>query len=211
MIKRSPIRDQIYEHLLEGIVGGDFRPGDRIKDSELAAEFDVSRTPVRETLLRLQLEGLLDNRPGRGFTVRPLDAKEIHDCYPVLWTLESLALSFAVPFQVPVLDELEQLNQRLKRESLHALSRIETDAAWHQKLVSACGNDRLLEMTGQLRMIVRRFEIAYMQHSERVAESATDHEAIIEALRAGETERAQVFLREHWRRSLDLMVAALDS
>jgi DNA-binding GntR family transcriptional regulator len=210
-IERAPLRDQVYEHLLKRILTGDCRPGTRVKDTDLSGALGVSRTPVRETLLRLTHEGLLDNPPGRGFTVTRLDMTEIREAYPILWTLEALALSLAAPLPREVLDRLDNLNARLSRIAAEPMRRIEIDAQWHTTLVSSCGNNRLLETIAQLRNVVRRYEFAYMEHIGRVTESVGDHDEIVAGLRRGEQAQAGTLLAGHWRRSLDALAAVVGS
>ncbi len=92
MIARVPLRDEVYRQVLDRIHRGSLPAGVRLRDSELAAQLGVSRTPVREALLRLARDGVLENSMGRGFRVRSLDASELQEVGAILGTLESLAL-----------------------------------------------------------------------------------------------------------------------
>ena len=86
-ITREPLREQVHRAIVGRILREDLAPGARISDSVLAQELGVSRTPVREALLRLEREGFLDVDVGRGFFVKPLSAGEVREVYPILWTL----------------------------------------------------------------------------------------------------------------------------
>ena len=87
-IERTPMGAQAYERILQAILDGIHDPGRCLKDTELAEALGISRTPVREALLRLTQERLLENRPGRGFTVWLMDSRDATETYPILWTLE---------------------------------------------------------------------------------------------------------------------------
>src|SRR6516164_2816173 len=91
-INKKPLREDVHALLRERIVSGGLMPGNRLQDVQLAAELGVSRTPVREALLRLEGEGLVESDPNRGFFVAPLSRKEVLEIYPIVWSLECLAL-----------------------------------------------------------------------------------------------------------------------
>src|SRR5262249_9969775 len=113
-IQRLPLRDQVYRRILDGIHRGSPPPGARIKDSALATELGVSRTPVREALLRLAREGVLDSDMGRGFRVPPLDTAEIGDIGQIVGALESLALQLTPDFSREQLDRLAEIDRQLE-------------------------------------------------------------------------------------------------
>src|SRR6516164_1747566 len=92
LISKKPLRDDIHALLRERIVKGGVPPGNRLQDVQLASELGVSRTPVREALLRLEREGLVESDPNRGFFVAPLSRQEVLEIYPMVWALKCLAL-----------------------------------------------------------------------------------------------------------------------
>src|SRR4028119_956924 len=96
-ITRVPLREQVHHAIIGRILREELAPGARLSDSALAGELGVSRTPVREALLRLEREGFLEVDVGRGFFVKPLSAGEVREVYPILWTLEVLALRTTLP------------------------------------------------------------------------------------------------------------------
>src|SRR3954463_4331749 len=95
MITREPLRDQVYQAVLARIYRGELPPTRRVRDTDLASQLGVSRTPVREALLRLAREGVLEADMGRGFSVRPLDATEMRESGAILSSLEQLALQLS--------------------------------------------------------------------------------------------------------------------
>ena len=206
-IENAPLRDQVHEILTERILTWHYPPKANLKDTVIAEELEISRTPVREALLQLAQDGLVDPRQGRGFTVRPLRREEIEETYPILWTLESLALSLACPLDAAILSKLELLNDRLEKERESPKRRIEIDFSWHTTLISKCPNHHLQKLISNLRKIVRRHEFLYMQEVNRVTESLAYHGEITSVLRQGETEAGRKLLEKHWKTSLELRLA----
>ena len=153
-IKQTPIRDRVYEELLKLILRGKLPPGSKVKDTDLAEHFVVSRTPVRETLLRLEREGFVENRMGRGFVVRPLTRGEMKEVYPILWTLESFALRSSAPLPAAKRRRLKTLAGRMNAGAKDPMENIDLDAGWHSTLLGCCGNEQLLAMIESLAIYV---------------------------------------------------------
>jgi DNA-binding GntR family transcriptional regulator len=209
-IARRPLREDVRAELLEWIWRGAVAPGSRVSDQALAADLGVSRTPVREALLRLHREGVVIADPGRGFLIKPLSAAEVRDLYPVLWTLECLALSLSPAPAAPRLRELRRLNREM------ALARepetlLELDLGWHAALLSECPNQPLLDLIRSLKERLRRYEHAYMRGVGRVAVSTRQHDQIAAALAKGDPELAARWLEKNWRISLERLTAWLET
>lgn len=208
-IERTPIRDKIYQQVLELIIKGEIASGQRIRDTELAGKLGISRTPVRETLLMLEREGFLRNALGRGFAVSPLDLREVEETYPILWTLEALALETSGAPGASTLDELERLNARMTAQGIAPARLMELDNEFHSRLLSGCANERLLAIVAHLKKIIRRYEYAYMSSATLIEESVGDHARLIDILRAGDMASVRGALERHWRRSLQAIGANL--
>jgi DNA-binding GntR family transcriptional regulator len=206
-IERIPIRDQIYRQILELIIKGQVTSGARIKDTELAGQLGISRTPVRETLLRLEREGFLRNSLGKGFTVSPLELREIEEAYPILGTLEALGLALSGSPSSSDLDSLARMNGRMTAPGADPGRLIELDNEFHSRLLAGCANRRLVSIVADLKKIVRRYEYAYMSNRSFIGESVGDHTRLIDLLRAGDLPAVQGVLEEHWNRSLRAMTA----
>ena len=210
IIDKKPLRDEVHARLRERIIAGSFPPGGRLQDVRVAAELGVSRTPVREALLRLVKEGLVESDPNRGFFVAPLNRTEVLEIYPIIWTLECMAVEASAPPTLPQIQALRQINAEMASVVADPLRRLELDMRWHHALVELSGNQRLLDLLAGLKQLVRRYETVYMQDQSLVCQSTSDHTAIVEALEQKNTKLAVQLLKENWRRGMDWIVKRLD-
>jgi DNA-binding GntR family transcriptional regulator len=207
-IRRVPLREQVHHAIVERILRNELKQGSRISDTALARELGVSRTPIREALLRLEREGFLRTDLGRGFFVKPLAMQEVRESYPVLWTLEVLALREAGIPDPARLSEMDAVNARLEAEADPERC-IDLDGAWHRLLLGGCGNEYLLGLIDSLKQVIRRYEYAYMQTAGHVPLSTRTHDQIAECLRGGEVEAAVPLLEGNWRATRDSLEAWL--
>src|SRR5206468_8329423 len=141
--------------------------------------------------------------PGRGFFVAPFTEREVEEIYPILWTLEGLALRIAAPPTDKALDELERINQGLAVAQRDPEAALEADRRWHAKLLQGCNNAFLVETIAALKNRAFRYEFAYMRRSGRVITSMSQHRGIIDALRRGDRDGAVARLESNWRVSVD--------
>lgn len=207
MITRAPLREDVGREILILIHTGELSPGTRVRDSALATRLGVSRTPVREALLRLSREGALEAIPGRGFRVRPLDPSEIRDVGTILSTLEPLALRLSPDFPRERLDRLAGLDRRMETTRGDPAASIELHDDWHRILLEACPNPRLLQMIATLRQTPRRYLHAYLRQTGGVSLSTGQHAKMLEALGRGDREPAVRQLEQHWRRGTEELEA----
>jgi DNA-binding GntR family transcriptional regulator len=208
IITKKPLREDIHALLRERIVKGDIPPGNRLQDVLLAAELGVSRTPVREALLRLEREGLVESDPNRGFFVAQLSRKEVLETYPMVWALECLALESAEPPTPPQIQALRRINAEMAATA-DPLHRQELDSRWHQTLLSSCQNARLKNLLAALKQIVRRYECVYMRDPALVRRSVRDHAEILEALVKKKPKLAGQLLERNWRAGMESVLTQL--
>jgi DNA-binding GntR family transcriptional regulator len=203
LIKRETLRIRARVIVRDRLLEGRLPPTGRINESELSALIGVSRTPLREALLGLEKEGLVVSAAGRGFFVRSLSVEEVREIYPVLWTLESLALQLrGVPSPVE-LSFLRKINAKLESRLSKPPQALKLDTEWHRTLLRPCRNRRLLLMIRDLKRAAYRYEYAFMQQSNRVIVSVEHHRQIVDALEQGDMERAVETLKENWRVTLE--------
>jgi len=208
-ISREPIREKVREILVDRLLDRQLEPGQHINESELAAEFGISRTPLREALLQLASEGLIESEPGRGFRVTEMDVRTGRELYSLVAELEVLALKRTGPLDEETVERLRELDrQRARRPEDHdATEAVALDIQWHRALVEACPNQQLLELLDLLRQRVYRYEYGHARKFEQIGvKGLKQHASILEALEAGDTEEAAGRLLDHWKyavRSLD--------
>jgi len=188
-----PSSELVYRRLKDQIVSGKLAPDSRLVELSIAAEFGVSRTPVREALKRLAAEKLVLADPARGMVVHAPDATEIEDVFIVREALDGLAARLAAHRITP--SELSRL--RLIVESMRqaiASDRREqvvvANQRFHDIIYAAAGNPMLARIAGDLRDYVRRFSTLPFASPDRVEHVLAEHEAILAALEQHDPEAA---------------------
>jgi len=207
-ISRLSLRQQVYSSLFRMLLEGRWSEQARLNDSALAAELGVSRTPVREALIQLEAEGLLACDPNRGFFVPSLQAEAARDLYPILWSLEQLAVFLAAGSAQELRKNLDQTGARATGASESALT-LKQDRAWHAALVESSGNQRLIEMTRRIEALTRRYAAALLHDSTSAERRAREHSQIAEALATEQPARAFALLKMHWRAEMEEVLQAL--
>lgn len=203
IIARTPLRDEVYRQLLDRIARGDLPSGSRVRDTQMASELGVSRTPVREALLRLAREGVVDADMGRGFSIRALDATEMRETGAILSDLEGLALRLSGKISPDRLADLGAIDRELAGIRGDPDRCIDLDEQWHRTLLQDCPNQRLLSMIATLWQVPRRYMRAYLRDAGRVSLSTQHHARIIEALRRNDREAAVGRFSHHWERGIE--------
>lgn len=199
----------MYLQILESIQRGAVVPGAKLRDAAIAAELGVSRTPVREALVRLAREGVLSSDVGRGFRLTPMDPAELRDIGSILVALEPLALELS---SEPTPDQISQLTgivRRLEQTRGDIAACIELDDEFHHVLLEGCSNRRLLALVETLRRGLRRYLHHYLQRGGRVSLSALPHSRILDAVRRGDRAAARQLLERKWRKGLEEIEGAL--
>lgn len=206
--------DEIYSTLREWIVQCVLAPGERLRDTELAERLGVSRTPVREALKRLEDDGLVETAANRWTRVTAVDPGQARELYPIIWALESLALTLAGPrLGTAEIAAMEAANIRLAR-ALHdgdPVAASDADRDFHRVVIDAAGNAELANILHDLKLKLRRLEIAYFGGHLVAEASVAEHEAVLDLLRSGEFERAAKALEANWRDSLERALAVVES
>jgi DNA-binding GntR family transcriptional regulator len=198
-VDRSLLRDDVFRRLRDAIVDGTFRPGEQLKDLELAEWLGVSRTPVREALLRLGNSGLVVALPGRSTTVSAIDDAAVHDARDVIGAMHALAVRQVTHrLSADDLDRMRDANglfaQAVAAGDVDAA--LEADDLLHRIPVEVLGNQALIAVIDQFDPVVRRAERARFTGDASV--SLAHHERLIDLLAAGDAERAAVVAFETW-------------
>jgi DNA-binding GntR family transcriptional regulator len=206
MISRAPLRDEVYQRILSQIQRGDLPAGSRVRDIALAGELGVSRTPVREALLRLVREGVLDTALGRGFRVRPLEPAELRNVGEILGALEALALRLSPAPGESRRARLLDLDRRLEQTRGDISRCLDLEDEWHRALLEECPNRRLLDLISTLRQIPRRYLAAYMREAGRLSLSTLPHTKILAALKDGGHDSGASVFEQQWKKGVAELV-----
>lgn len=192
------ISNEVYEHLRTEVLRGALRPGQWLREQEIAATLNVSRTPVREAVRRLDQEGLLEISPNRGVRVRELSADEAVETYEVRALLEGRAARRAAERagkdDVARLRTLLAAIAELPPEDFAA--HIGADDALHRAIADLAGNDVLTEMIGLLNSRITYLKIV-TRDTNASGTTAHQHAAIVAAIEAGDPDAAETAMRTH--------------
>ena len=200
-LPRATYASMVTERLRDTIVNGDLAPGSQLSEAELASRFGVSRGPVREALQRLIQEGLVRAEPHRGVFVPVLTEKDVRDIYLARDALESAALKqiIASDGSAAVADELEKvvalMTEAEAADDWPAVGR--HDLEFHTVLVAASGSDRLQRMFSTV-ISETRLCLGVLTAADARSDLVDEHRQIAAMIRAGETEKALVVLKQHF-------------
>ena len=204
-----PSSEVVYRRLKDGIISGTLPPETRLIELSIAADFGVSRTPVREALKRLAAENLVLADPSRGMVVHAPDASEIDDVFVMREALDGLAARLAAHRVTP--SELSRL--RLIVESMQdAIDNdrrnqiILANQRFHDVIYAAAGNRMLTRVARDLRDYVRRFSTLPFASPDRVVHVLTEHQAILEALERHDPAAAQRASDDHLSKAREYLV-----
>jgi len=198
--KAKPAVERVYEHVKRAILERAYDGGTLLTEGEVAEAVGVSRTPVREALLRLEAEGLLRLYPKKGALVLPVSAKDIDDVLEVRELVETHAAAKAWERRSVLVPELEALLDTMRRHLVAGEPRalMEADREFHAAIVGATGNPILTRLYASLRDRQLCMGVAVMRVSpERMGRGVDEHAAILDALRAGDKSRFRGLLRAH--------------
>jgi len=195
-----PIRDIVFEKLRMAIIGGDLEQGERLVETFIAENMGVSRTPVREALRKLEVEGLAENIPRKGTLVKGISKKDIIEIYEMREVLEGLEFRLAClnlsTLQITVLKEIIDKMEK---------SVISNDMVWywslhkefHEIILFACGNSRLINEMKQVYEYLIRLRNFTLVMNKRVKEAMVEHKEIVEAFEKKDELLAEKIGREH--------------
>ncbi|GAB4265317.1 GntR family transcriptional regulator [Thermincola ferriacetica] len=208
----KPLREIVFEALREAIINGTLEPGERLMEIQLAEEMGVSRTPVREAIRKLELEGFVVMVPRKGACVAGLSMKDIADVFEIRTALESLAAGLAAErITEEELENLERLlvkiGECVQANDLDKL--IEVDTEFHDVLFKATRNERLVQIISNLREQIQRFRTTSLASPGRMKYALEEHKKIVEAVSERNVELAQKLAAEHIENAENIMLNVL--
>lgn len=195
-----PMRELIFQYLREAIVTGKLIPDDHLVEEELAKKLKVSRTPVREAIRKLELEGLVKHSPRRGVVVRKFTTKDAEEIYDLRSVLEGYAGSMAAQnIDAEQLAKLRSLLEQMKENMNKGNSQLEMDLhkEWHYTLYAASKNQRLEKLLNDYGDYLQIFRSVSLQNPGRLKETWEEHDRLVKAIELGDGELAERRAREH--------------
>jgi len=195
-----PLREVVFNTLRKEILRGDLKPGERLMEIQLANRLGVSRTPVREAIRKLELEGLVLMIPRRGAEVAKITEKNLRDALEVRRTLEKLAVTLAC--QRISDEEIEQLKTSvnhvaifLNKNDLMGMAR--ADEEFHDVIYKATNNQKLIKILNNLSEQVYRYRVEYLKQKNTPAQIIREHKELLSAIEARNEELASEIAAIH--------------
>lgn len=180
-----PLRDVVFNTLRQAILKGELAPGERLMEIQLAEKLGVSRTPIREAIRKLELEGLVLMIPRKGAEVARISEKSMRDVLEVRRSLEELAIELACERMTEEdFKELDLAQNAFKKAVAGgtAMEIAETDEAYHDIIYNSTGNTRLVQILNNLREQMYRYRVEYLKDYNCHGILADEHDEIVEAL-----------------------------
>ncbi len=203
-----------YETLRRRILDNEWQAGHLALEQEIAVELGMSRTPVREALIRLEKEGLVEVRPRHGMRVLGISARDLEEIYEILTCLESMAAELVArrgleQSQVAALAAtVTHMDEALARDDLDGWA--QADEAFHRLLVEFSGNRRLRDMVGGCWDQAHRARMLTLRLRPKPLRSNDDHRATVDAIIRGDPGAAREIHRRHRARAGEMLVRILD-
>lgn len=200
-VKRVSIKDQIYQTLCEWIVDGTLQPNEQITDTEVAKYFSASRTPVREALLLLERQHLVEVVPSSGTRVAPMTKTSASMIYEALAELSSSAAKLACERRADAdIAKLRALNAAFADaiDRGEQLLILQCDADFHSYIFQIAGNQYLAGYAQQLNTHARRYEYYFFKNGTDKSASVHEHEAIIQAITDRNIDDARRLSEQNW-------------
>lgn len=196
----QPLREAVCNAIRDAINNGVLKPGDRLMEIQLAEELGISRTPVREAIRKLEMEGFVVMIPRRGTYVTDISLKDVTEIYEIRISLDMLAASLAAERIND--DELEEMDRQLLLTSKYNIDTemekiVACDSVFHDVLYRAARNERLVTIINNLRDQLTNMRGRTMAQPGRLAETLTEHRILLDAIASRDPEAAAAAARSH--------------
>ena len=195
-----PLRDVVFQTLRQAILRGELEPGERLMEIQLANKLGVSRTPIREAIRKLELEGLVLMIPRKGAEVAEITEKSLRDVLEVRSSLEDLAVELACErIGEEQIEELKKAAEEFKEalQSGDLTEYAEADVKFHDIIYHATENQKLVQLLYNLREQMYRYRVEYLKRSEVHQTLLDEHQHIIECIEKHDKEAAKMAIRTH--------------
>jgi DNA-binding GntR family transcriptional regulator len=200
IVERESLRGQVVDALRAAVVSGEMKPGTVYSAPSLAARFGVSATPVREALLDLTKEGLVESVRNKGFRVTEMTDEQLDEITALRALIEiPTVIGLAGTIGPEQIETLRPLAEAICVTAAvgDLIGYIEADRRFHLTLLELAGNRRLVDLTGQLRDQTRLYGLSRLAEEQRLISSGQEHHEILDALASGDAARTEAVMRRH--------------
>ncbi len=198
------IRQRIYDHLREQLLNGEILPHQHLVETKIAKEIGTSRTPIREALHSLELEGLIESIPRVGYVVKPINEDEVAEICEIRAAIEGVGARWAME-KAPqkLIKDLKKNISISEEKALQGDPRafVELDAQFHEIIARLSGSKRLQELGGTLRRHMLRYRIQSIYAIDNVLRAIQGHRGIVEAIESGDLEEVSRAMKFHLEQS----------
>lgn len=199
-LDRYSLRSRIFFKVRDDIISGRYQNGDVLVESKLAEEFGVSRTPVREAIRQLELEGLVRTVSNRGIVVEGISSRDVQDIYTIRGLIESLAARWAAERITP--EELRQLKETVELQEFYASKNdvdqvTRLDTRFHELILNACKSKPLRHALGGFVAYAQRARVVSLNVPGRISRTLAEHRAIFEAIANKDPDNAEQAVNLH--------------
>lgn len=207
-----PLRDIVFNTLRKAILKGELAPGERLMEKQLAEKMGVSRTPIREAIRKLELEGLVIMVPRKGAEVAMITEQDIKDVLEVRAALEGLAVNLACQkMSKEDIDKLLLVNDDFTKaaKNMDIDQVIEKDVEFHDVIYTSTKNKKLIQIISNLREQIYRFRVEYIRQMIDFSSLAAEHEEIVNAIVDRDGKLAREFASKHVENQEKAVIGAI--
>lgn len=212
---KIPIAEQAYAELKRQILENEMLAGHQLMEGEIAELLNISRTPAREAMMKLEAEGLVEVRPRHGMKIKPISVSDMREIYALLTGLESTAAWQAASRDHPdadiqiLTDSVAQMEKALAEQDMKLWAK--SDEAFHRQLVAMSGNKRLIELVDRFIDQSHRVRMLTLSLRPAPSQSNEDHANVVDAIVKKDADRARRLHRIHREKAGKLLVELLES
>lgn len=201
-IENNSLRGRVFHQLQNDILNGKYQFGENLVETKLSEELGVSRTPIREAIRQLELEGLVKSVPNKGVFVTGITSKDIEDIYTIRMMIEGLAARWASEKITP--EELNELNEAVELEEFYTSRNdtghlLESDSRFHEIIFRASKSKPLMHTLSTFHQYVQRARNVSLGSPGRAQKVLNEHKAILQAIAGRDAEKAERLTIEHVR------------
>jgi len=198
------IRKKVYDYLRERLLGGEIPPHEHLIEAKIAQEIGTSRTPVREALHNLEMEGLIKSIPRVGYVVKPISEQEVEEICEIRAVIEMLGTQWAIA--KARLKLIEELGENIRLSEKEVTSKrpkafIDLDARFHEIIAKHSGSQRLLELSQTLRRHMLRYRVESIYLVDNVVRAIEGHRGILEAIKKKDLAEVNRAIQFHLQQS----------